>query len=728
MSYHRPSPINDEERHHVEIATLSLPIAAAGTGVTSGDGTTFVLEGKSSIIEQLVDNNNNNNESSQQQQKQPCIEGVVDLEVVSNLVQGITEEEFVGLLHHEVPQHTHHEHMETLLEETTSQEQEDEEEGQPTLETQSLLHGTPNIAVSLSADPFIHTLSGVNHHPADKNNDTKLGEKGEDVTIVGTIGATDVSGNDFRSSFLHGSHHIESGATMAREAFLLSIPAKGAGDSNYSAVSSISGGDKFVLALPEMVGQHPHEGHHHAKPIVGSFLRQSVSSTVAEVKTEMEHVFDPLPTDVQNVDLRVSIVPVTTKTDEYHEEVHLDVVVDRKVPVIGYVILLAGLLALSSIGAALDLQQGGVTPEMKIFWRLNSTSILFFVLAAKKINREEFAKFSWQELFIELPFAAANYAAMNTTFAVSLEMTSLVNAFILSNMASLLMILAKFGLGIPVLLFEGLGALIGFAGALICAAAGGSEDETSDGGDYRRLQNENLEILGNAIAFSASFTTAIYLTVAKRLRPKVDLVLFMFLIFTLASVFLLLYIVFVSGLDYEFSFDSKKGVFGWVNLSFDRLPLELYVAIICNGVGTMGYIAIMKYFDAVVVSMVMLTEPIVAMLEGMAVGVSTPPGWVTWAGDAVVMVGSIMVIWSGSRSTETIDATDALQDMENEVVDPKGMKNSLMRSPRLMKSPLIVSNQNGAEEMEFVSVGRKTQMQSTATDATQTIIWSSLKM
>ena len=67
----------------------------------------------------------------------------------------------------------------------------------------------------------------------------------------------------------------------------------------------------------------------------------------------------------------------------------------------------------------------------------------------------------------------------------------------------------------------------------------------------------------------------------------------------------------------------------------------------------MGYIAILKYFDAVVVSMVMLLEPIsayafaycvlcldliltglsvytVATFIGLAVGVDTLPGWVTW--------------------------------------------------------------------------------------------------
>ena len=120
---------------------------------------------------------------------------------------------------------------------------------------------------------------------------------------------------------------------------------------------------------------------------------------------------------------------------------------------------------------------------------------------------------------------------------------------------------------------------------------------------------------------------------------QVDLVLFMFLIFFLASVFMALYIALYSGQEYEVSFDSRIGVFGWVNMQADRLPLEIYMAIICNGVGTLGYIAIMKYFDPVVVAMVMLMEPIVATLLGLALGVSTFPSWVTWAGDGVVMVG-----------------------------------------------------------------------------------------
>ena len=129
----------------------------------------------------------------------------------------------------------------------------------------------------------------------------------------------------------------------------------------------------------------------------------------------------------------------------------------------------------------------------------------------------------------------------------------------------------------------------GFAGALICAAAGNGDNDNDMNEDHRALLIDR-EMTGNILAFLASVSAAFYLTVAKRLRPNVDLVLFMFLIFTVSSLFLLVYIMAFSGQEYEFSFDPVIGLFGWINRQSDRLPLEIYIAVICNGVGTMGYI------------------------------------------------------------------------------------------------------------------------------------------
>lgn len=293
------------------------------------------------------------------------------------------------------------------------------------------------------------------------------------------------------------------------------------------------------------------------------------------------------------------------------------------------------------------------------------------------------------------------------------------------------------------LFLEGAGAAIGMVGALFCAYTGSdnSEDHSS-----------SSAMAGNVLAFLASVATASYLTVAKTLRPRVDLFVFMLLIFSYASVAVLLYMIFMDR-PYKISTDPTIGLFGWVNLKMDRLPLELWMAIVCNLLGTTGYIAIMKYFDPVVVSvrffyshyfhslyqthhflyskMVMLMEPIVASVMGAICGVSSLPSLMTWAGDGVVVVGSILVILSGSKKTETIDATNTLKKVNEELTvegkpvllrrssmstkTPTLKRSVVLRSPR--KKYALHKERKAAEEeshrrdssMEFVFVGNKSR-------------------
>ena len=249
-------------------------------------------------------------------------------------------------------------------------------------------------------------------------------------------------------------------------------------------------------------------------------------------------------------------------------------------------------------------------------------------------------------------------------------------------------------------------------GALICAYAGSDSTVTED------HHSGNLALTGNVLAFLASVSTALYLTVAKSMRPKVDLFVFMLFIFTYAAVAVLAYIIW-AGQRFEISTDPTIGLFGWVDLQIDRLPLELWMAIICNLLGTTGYIAIMKYFDPVVVSMVMLMEPIVASLMGAVAGVSTLPGLLTWAGDGVVAMGSILVILSGSKKTETIDATEAFHTMNEELLveeRPKLLRQSSMstKTPTLkrsivLRSPTKQRANTEDESMEFIFVGNKSR-------------------
>ena len=96
----------------------------------AGDGTQFVLEASPGVIEQLAEGD------VQHQAEEPCIEGDVDLTIASHLVTGITEDEFVGLLHDEAPHHVH----QTLDAATDGKDEEKGVEGTGAREDQPLLH------------------------------------------------------------------------------------------------------------------------------------------------------------------------------------------------------------------------------------------------------------------------------------------------------------------------------------------------------------------------------------------------------------------------------------------------------------------------------------------------------------------------------------------------------------------------------------------------------------
>ena len=87
-----------------------------------------------------------------------------------------------------------------------------------------------------------------------------------------------------------------------------------------------------------------------------------------------------------------------------------------------------------------------------------------------------------------------------------------------------------------------------------------------------------------------------------------------------------------------------------------------------------------------------------------------------------MVLGSVLVILSGSKKTERIDATNAFQ---TEVESSEVIRRSpmLLKSPRLLKSPLIGNKEDG---MEFVRCGRKARIGADE-GAGQRVVWSSMK-
>jgi hypothetical protein len=318
-------------------------------------------------------------------------------------VPGVTEAEFVDLLQ----QDSVHAQHDSVLGEGPSKEQDEESQLKQSSndETSSFLVGP--------SDPFMNVSAGFQQDSA-----------------VEYTGLTSV--NELKESSYPNSVHDNEGI---RGAYLLSIPTHKEREHDENSCSKVDEANSkadnvFVLAVPQTAAAATDEFSLRTSVVTHSTLGHT---RIEELQSMIEHAFAPLPTDVQHIELRVSTAITTDGSTILHrpgeDQLHLDVVVDRKVPPIGYIILVSGLFALSSIGVAFDLQKGGVTPEMKAFWRFTATAIMFLILAAKSLTREEFAKFTSIEFWVWVPFAGVNYGFMCTAFVVALDMTTLVNAF-----------------------------------------------------------------------------------------------------------------------------------------------------------------------------------------------------------------------------------------------------------------------------------------------------------
>ena len=655
----------------VELATLLLPSQAAVKGLEVGEGNHVILEAHSDTVETLqadmdaATTASTASFSHHYHGDAPAvtmtsqISAVVDFQVLSEIV-GLSESVFIQDFYMDAQQQQQEKSVALPAEEAARP---DEETQLLRMATSSTLEGNNQgeddkanhtAKISLPADPFIESLADVlpttseaievnvqSTNDEKQKKEERIAKKDEPVAPPTLQVAQDVT--EAAATKVEGdgdNNHV------AHDGFLLNIPNQ---DSNGNLE------DHFVLALPEILLAEPTIPDDDSQlSEVSRTFPQRWENALSALPSTLE-----LPTDVQGIHFEAH----QQEPNETGEpaELQLDMVVAYKVPIIGYVILTSGLVAFASAGAALDLQQGP-TPTFKTLWRQIATSLVLLPLVVKSVAQHGMPKMSrWQ--WCQLPICALAYTYMSLAFNLALTMTTMANTFVLSNMTSLVIIAGRFLLGLPILLLEGVGAVIGFGGAVVCAYATTRTGATAaaSGAVVAVDSHSECPMLGNLIALSASFGVAFYLVCAKNLRSSIDLGVFMFGVMSLGVVFLILYML-LNGEEISWDLHPYHGVWEWLDpMRMDRLPLELYMAIVCNCVGAMGYVAVMKYFDPIVPATVMLMEPVVGALLGVVTGTAQMPGIQTWIGDVIVAAGTFCVIWSGSHKTETMDATKALR-------------------------------------------------------------------
>ncbi|RLN55193.1 hypothetical protein BBP00_00008613 [Phytophthora kernoviae] len=363
-----------------------------------------------------------------------------------------------------------------------------------------------------------------------------------------------------------------------------------------------SGVSEYMLAVP---GRHEQDFEEGEASMVSMITPRATLTPL--------HQATILPSDITQISLN---------TRGYDENLEVTVVVERKAPIIGYMLLLSSLFTISSVGVALDEMEDVVTPVLRIFWRNMATSMALLPITMMLLFRgsNEPRDPHWRELIAPLVIAGVAYAFFVGSFVVALSVTSVGHATLFNNAHSMLLVFWKVASRQPVAPFEAIGAAIGVVGGGITTM------DTTKGGP-------------NIISPTAA-GDLIALTGA-------------------AAITLLLYML-ATGENLSLSTNPYDGVFGWVTPSIGRLFVVCYLVVICDGIGTMGYIGVMKYFDPIVVSVVCLMEPIVATAQGIAMGVDAMPGPYTFIGASLVIGGTCLVLYSQSRKTEKVDATEAV--------------------------------------------------------------------
>jgi len=402
---------------------------------------------------------------------------------------------------------------------------------------------------------------------------------------------------------------------------------------------------------------HPQTGHHHRRG--HSFLPDAIMAPLERGMSMLPTIPTSLPSDVDEVKIAID---VKEGPKGEAEDVDVLLVVKRSVPIIGYVLLVGASLCLSSTGAVLD-KQKGVTPLLKGYWRMSATWICLLPFALKSLfgSGGGIPKLSRKEWSLFL-LCGIGYASTSGFFVLALSLTSVMTTFIFANCHCLLFVVLKLITGNPIGWKEGLGATIGFVGGVVVAIGGKSDS----GKDHRFLEEEEPAesapfYLGPLVALFSACGTVLYLSVAKRLRPRCDIWFYTFMQYFVSS-WWLLGAMWVSGEHFAFSADPHIGLWGWTQPRLDRLLTEMWLVFVCNVGGVMGYLAAMKYFEPLVISCCQNVNPILSSIYAVLLGVEAPPTPLSLFGDAVVFGGTYLVISAEAKKTEITDVKEVARE------------------------------------------------------------------
>mmetsp|Transcript_2033 Transcript_2033/g.5414 ORF Transcript_2033/g.5414 Transcript_2033/m.5414 type:complete len:368 (-) Transcript_2033:50-1153(-) len=224
----------------------------------------------------------------------------------------------------------------------------------------------------------------------------------------------------------------------------------------------------------------------------------------------------------------------------------------------------------------------------------------------------------------------------SASMMIALRYTSVSNAFLFNNAHGVILVVSRLVAGSGIHKQELIGVLLGLLGAVIAMWTPGERAPNSTFGD--------------AVALTGSVAGALCVALTREARDVLPSGVFSLLLNVLSAP-LFLIIGLVSPSTYTFSRSPSTGLFGW--LAPEMLLFALFLGGVCGLLGGSGLIVLFDFLPSLVISLVMLLEPIIGAYLTASLGLTPWPELHSLCGASLVIVGIACIITTSSSSLES---------------------------------------------------------------------------
>lgn len=335
-------------------------------------------------------------------------------------------------------------------------------------------------------------------------------------------------------------------------------------------------------------------------------------------------------------------------------------------------LLAVALLAVSSAAPVLR-TMAAVPPLLRASWRQQLTTALVLPAAFSQYRSLDMhlkARLRRPAVVLRVLGSGILLAAHFGLWIWSIDHTTLTHSVLLVSANPVLLALGRAALRLPIDLVGELGgAVLGFFGMAVSMIGElvAVQPPPPDGvaAASAGVLPEEVQLAGDLAALAGAASFVLYLLIGHELRQWLPAFVYITPVFGVSALALTAAAAIGEGATLsggrgnsgghaELSADGlvaepahALATFGWASLEW--APSAFFLAL---GPGVCGHAALnvcVAHLDPLLISVVLLAEPIVSSLLGWALAVSSVPGPWTFAGGPLLLAGCVLTVWGAHR-------------------------------------------------------------------------------